>query len=54
MIADGGKEFGNMYMKCIANRNGMLSGENDYISLTLDGNRCTFYVSKQPTPELPF
>jgi len=54
ILADGGKEYGNMYMRCVANRRGMLSGDKDYISLTLDGNKCTFYVSKQPTSESPF
>lgn len=54
ITADGGKEYGNMYIKCVANRNGMLSGDKDYESLTLDGNRCTFSMAKQPLPDEPY
>jgi len=51
---DGGLEFGNCFIKCVANRNGQLHGEGESISLTLDGNRCTFTESKQPIKPMPF
>lgn len=52
--ADGGEEFGNMTLNVRANRNGMIMGDDEYISLTLDGNKCTFTESKQPKREEPF
>ena len=52
--ADGGLEYGNMTMKCIANRNGRLSGEDESVSLTLDGNKCTIFESKQPIKNPPY
>ena len=51
---DGGLEFGNMKLSVVANRNGELHSEGDYISLTLEGNLCTFVESKQPQKENPF
>jgi replicative DNA helicase len=49
--ADGGMEFGNMFLQVKANRIGGLHGDDEYISLMLDGNRCTFTESKQPEPK---
>ncbi|MEG1563849.1 MAG: DnaB-like helicase C-terminal domain-containing protein [Bacteroides sp.] len=46
--ADGGLEYGNMKLNVRANRNGEIHGEDEYISLTFDGNRCLFKESKQP------
>ena len=45
---DGGEEFGNTIIKCVANRNGKLSRDGEYESLTLDGDLCTWRVPKQP------
>lgn len=52
--ADGGPEYGNMTLNVRANRNGEIMAEDDYISLTLDGNRCLFFQSKQPDRREPF
>jgi hypothetical protein len=52
--ADGGNEYGNMQLSVKANRNGMIMGDEEYISLTLDGNRCTFVESKQPERREPY
>lgn len=52
--ADGGLEFGNMTLNVRANRNGEIMSEDEYISLTLDGNRCLFFESKQPERRDPF
>lgn len=52
--ADGGLEYGNMFMQVKANRNGMIMDDNEYISLHLDGNRCTFKESKQPIKREPY
>lgn len=52
--ADGGPEFGNMTLNVRANRNGAIMADDDYISLTLDGNRCRFFESKQPVHEAPY
>lgn len=54
IMFDGGLEFGNMKAIVVANRNGMLHGESEYISLYLDGNKCTFKESAQPKHESPF
>lgn len=51
---DGGIEFGNMKICVTANRNGELHKEGEYISLSLDGNRCTFEESRQPVKEVPY
>ena len=52
--ADGGLEYGNMTLNVRANRNGEIQAEDDYISLTLDGNRCMFTESKQPEKKEPY
>lgn len=52
--ADGGIEYGNMKLNVRANRNGMIMSDNEYISLTLDGNKCTFIESKQPVRQEPY
>lgn len=52
--ADGGLEYGNMTLNVRANRNGEIMAEDDYISLTLDGNRCLFMESKQPERRDPY
>jgi len=52
--ADGGIEYGNMRISVRANRNGQIMGDDEYISLTLDGNRCTFVESKQPVKQTPY
>lgn len=52
--ADGGLDYGNMRITVRANRNGEIQSEEDYISLTLDGNRCLFYESKQPERRVPY
>lgn len=54
IVADGGPEFGNMTLNVRANRNGEIMAEDDYISLTLDGNRCMFTESKQPERKEPY
>ena len=54
IMADGGPEFGNMTLNVRANRNGEIMAEDDYISLTLDGNRCMFTESKQPERKEPY
>lgn len=54
IASDGGLAFGNMKLMCVANRNGMLHGEGEYISLSLDGNKCTFKESKQAEKKSPF
>lgn len=52
--ADGGIEYGNMKLNVRANRNGMIMSDDEYISLTLDGNKCTFTESKQPVRQEPY
>lgn len=52
--SDGGDEYGNMRISVQDNRNGEIMGDDDYISLTLDGNRCTFKESKQPERVEPY
>lgn len=52
--ADGGLDYGNMKLNVRANRNGMIMGDNQYISLSLDGNKCTFTESKQPVIREPY
>lgn len=52
--ADGGIEYGNMKLNVRANRNGMIMSDDEYISLTLDGNKCTFIESKQPVRQEPY
>lgn len=52
--ADGGFEYGNMTLNVRANRNGEIMADGDYISLTLDGNRCLFFESKQPVRSDPY
>jgi len=52
--ADGGLEYGNMFIKVIANRNGEIMTNDEYISLYFDGNRCTFTESKQPIRKEPY
>lgn len=54
IMEDGGLEFGNMTLNVRANRNGEIQAEDDYISLTLDGNRCMFTESKQPERREPY
>lgn len=54
IMEDGGLEFGNMTLNVRANRNGEIMAEDDYISLTLDGNRCMFTESKQPEKKEPY
>jgi replicative DNA helicase len=51
---DGGAEYGNMTLNVRANRNGMIMGDDEYISLTLDGDYCTFTEAKQPERSEPF
>lgn len=51
---DGGLEYGNMTLNVRANRNGEIMAEGEGISLTLDGNRCTFTESKQPKKVQPY
>lgn len=51
---DGGEEYGNMYINVRANRNGAIMGDEEYISLTLDGNKCTFHESKQAQEHIPY
>lgn len=52
--ADGGIEYGNMKLSVVANRNGELHKEGEYISLTLSGNTCTFTEPLQPVNVLPY
>lgn len=52
--ADGGIEYGNMKLNVRANRNGMIMSDDEYISLTLDGNKCTFIESRQPVRQEPY
>ena len=54
IIEDGGLRYGNMKLSVIANRNGELHKDGEYISLTLSGNTCTFTESLQPEKELPY
>lgn len=54
IVEDGGLEYGNMKLSVVANRNGELHKDGEYISLTLLGNTCTFLESKQPSKELPY
>ncbi len=54
IASDGGREFGNMKLKIIANRSGRLHDESEYISIFLDGDRCTFAPCKQPEKVEPF
>jgi replicative DNA helicase len=49
--ADGGESFGNMKLNVRANRNGMIMGDEEYISLHFDGNKCLFEESEQPEPK---
>ena len=48
---DGGKSKGNMKLKIIANRSGRLHDDDEYISVFLDGDRCTFLACEQPEPK---
>lgn len=50
---DGGLEYGNMLLNVRANRNGEIMADGEGISLSLDGNRCTFIESKQPQHASP-
>ena len=52
--SDGGDEYGNMRLTVQDNRNGEIMGDDEYISLTLDGNRCTFKESAQPAIREPY
>lgn len=52
--ADGGADFGNMRLTVQDNRNGEIMADDEYISLTLDGNRCTFKESLQPERVEPY
>lgn len=52
--ADGGFDYGNMSINVQTNRNGEIMGDDEYISLTLDGNRCTFKECKQPVRQDPY
>lgn len=52
--ADGGIEYGNMKLSVVANRNGELHKDGEYISLTLSGNTCTFTEPPQPVNVLPY
>ena len=54
IVEDGGLEYGNMKLSVVANRNGELHKDGEYISLTLLGNTCTFLEAKQPSKELPY
>lgn len=54
IVEDGGLRYGNMKLSVIANRNGELHKDGEYISLTLSGNTCTFTESLQPEKELPY
>lgn len=51
---DGGDEYGNMKLAVQDNRNGEIMSDDEYISLTLDGNKCTFRESKQPERKVPY
>ena len=48
---DKGVQFGNMKLRVVANRNGRLHGEDEYISIFLDGDKCTFSACEQPEPK---
>lgn len=52
--ADGGDEYGNMRLTVQDNRNGEIMADDEYISLTLEGNLCTFKESKQPVRTEPY
>lgn len=45
---DGGIRYGNMKFTILDNRSGAIMSEDEYISLTLDGDRCTFKECEQP------
>ena len=51
---DGGIEYGNMKLQVKANRNGPLHGDNEYMSLLLEGNKCMFSESRQPEKTMPY
>lgn len=52
--SDGGDEYGNMRLTVQDNRNGEIMADGEYISLTLEGNYCTFKESKQPVKIEPY
>lgn len=54
IVEDGGKEFGNIKLRIVANRSGRLHDDSEYISVFLDGDRCTFSPCKQPERKEPF
>lgn len=45
---DGGPRYGNMKLTVLDNRSGSIMSEDEYISLTLDGDFCTFKECEQP------
>lgn len=45
---DGGIRYGNMKFTVIDNRSGRVMSEDEYISVLLDGDRCTFKACEQP------
>jgi replicative DNA helicase len=54
IVADGGEDFGNMTLFVRDNRNGAISDDDGFISIALDGNRCTFNESAQPEVRRPY
>ena len=48
---DGGIQYGNMKFTILDNRSGRVMSEDDYISVLLDGDRCTFKACDQPEKE---
>lgn len=45
---DGGIRYGNMKFTILDNRSGAVMSEDEYISILLDGDRCTFKECEQP------
>lgn len=45
---DGGLQYGNMKLTVLDNRSGSVMSEDEYISLILDGDKCTFRPCEQP------
>lgn len=51
---DGGLRYGNMKLTVLDNRSGSVMNEDEYISLTFDGNLCTFRECEQPERVDPY
>lgn len=49
-----GPECGNKKMRVVLNRNGMQHAQDEFISMTFDGNHILYEEAKQHIPETPF